>query len=362
MASRINLRRDNVAGSAYPTLSRGEIFVHLADLQLVVGLEDEFSTKELIPLRFFDVSAQYILDDLVSHEAALYKCINGAGVPPGAFDIADWQAIDAQALYDLHVVTLYDPNRAYVTDDVIHYGGSIYAALIDAPADPATNPEDWKNIGASAVEDIIQEFQRVLDEDVTVYNYLQTNAYSTGDVVYKDGDIYRALEDVPADEVWDGSKWELIQHAVMYAQDTPPTNPGHGLMWWDSKSGETFIYYEDSTTGQWVSTLYGAPGSVTPFEFPDAPVEAEEYSPVAGLRYVWFDDPGVWRGDPDLFVKITGSTMTGALILRANAPQSDYESVHKLYVDTTFAEFFSVNDLAPTVSDGVAGQFWFVRE
>lgn len=395
MSSRINLRRSDNALDPIPTLTRGELFTQLANLQLVVGLEDEFSVKQLLPIRFFDIGARYELGDIVVYDEGLYKCINVSGVDPaavytakgksapaepgsersigrsrgrgnpsvqGVFDPADWQAIDAQALYDLHVVTLWDKDRYYWTNDVIHYAGSVYAALVDGARDPALFPEDWKNIGASAVEDIIQEFERVLQEDVTIFNWSEDKDWAAGDVIYYMGDLYSALVDVAKGSPFDPTQWELIHHAVVYHDVLPPANATPGTLWWDPKSGETFIWYNDGDSAQWVSTLYGAPGALAPFNFPALPIEQDEYIPVTGLRYIWFDDPGVWRGDPDLFVKITGSTMTGALILRPEAPQSDYEAVHKLYVETRLQDFFTVNDAPPTPADGVDGQFWFVRE
>lgn len=55
--------------------------------------------------------------------------------------------------------------------------------------------------------------------------------------------------------VWDGTKWAAAGVAgapVVYVGDTPPPNPGQGTMWFDSVSGQTFIYYTDPTSSQWV--------------------------------------------------------------------------------------------------------------
>lgn len=408
MSSRINLRRDDVGGSDVPTLTRGELFVHLADLQLVVGLEDEFSKKELLPIRIFDVGSRYELGDIVVYDETLYKCINPLGVDPvatqiarggkpsdppgenrirarilaniraiarglpapyskqevsptGIFDPNDWKPIDAEALYDLHVVTLFDPDRTYYLNDVIHYEGSVYAALKDNPGPPDTNPEDWKNIGASAVEDIIQEFNDRLDNEVAIVNWYDTEDYVIGDVVYYQEDIYVCTTDAPAGP-WDQSLWRYIHHARMFTGVQKPAVPAEGLMWWDPKSGEMFTWYNDGTSSQWVSTTFGVPGSLTPFDFPDSPSDQDEYSPVVGLRYIWFEDIGAWRADPELYIKSTGGVMTGPLILRPEAPQSSYEATHKEYVDNLFKSFFSVHDNPPTPADGNNGEFWFVRE
>lgn len=34
--------------------------------------------------------------------------------------------------------------------------------------------------------------------------------------------------------------------------DTPPTNAVHGQLWWESDSGNTFIYFDDGNSAQWV--------------------------------------------------------------------------------------------------------------
>ena len=42
--------------------------------------------------------------------------------------------------------------------------------------------------------------------------------------------------------------------------DTPPASPTNGSLWWESDSGEMFIWYDDGTSQQWVSALAMLPG------------------------------------------------------------------------------------------------------
>lgn len=38
----------------------------------------------------------------------------------------------------------------------------------------------------------------------------------------------------------------------VFISDTPPANPQHGNLWWESDTGDTFIYYDDGNSQQWV--------------------------------------------------------------------------------------------------------------
>jgi Collagen triple helix repeat (20 copies) len=40
--------------------------------------------------------------------------------------------------------------------------------------------------------------------------------------------------------------------STIYMSDTAPASPVPGMMWWESDSGNTFIYYQDVNTSQWV--------------------------------------------------------------------------------------------------------------
>lgn len=42
--------------------------------------------------------------------------------------------------------------------------------------------------------------------------------------------------------------------APVIISDTAPTNVVHGDLWWSSKNGNLFVYYTDTTSGQWVIT------------------------------------------------------------------------------------------------------------
>jgi hypothetical protein len=73
---------------------------------------------------------------------------------------------------------------------------------------------------------------------------------------------------------WDGIKWTLSGSGSISINNAPPTNPLDGALWWDTNSGNMFIYYDDGTSAQWVVAVNlgtgGAPGAEGP-EGPQGP-------------------------------------------------------------------------------------------
>jgi hypothetical protein len=66
--------------------------------------------------------------------------------------------------------------------------------------------------------------------------------------------------------VWDGVAWRMsgagITTSVIIA-DTPPAGVAHGTLWWEADSGNTFIFYDDGDSKQWVQfNVSSAPANV----------------------------------------------------------------------------------------------------
>ena len=55
---------------------------------------------------------------------------------------------------------------------------------------------------------------------------------------------------------WDGVKWGPSSAAgvLIAIGDAPPASPTNGALWWDSVSGQLFVFYNDGTSSQWVPT------------------------------------------------------------------------------------------------------------
>jgi len=71
--------------------------------------------------------------------------------------------------------------------------------------------------------------------------------------------------------VWDGTAWRISNDPYasgVVISDTPPANPFHGMLWWEADSGNTFIWYEDGDSGQWVQFNLAAPPAPTFLTWP----------------------------------------------------------------------------------------------
>jgi hypothetical protein len=55
--------------------------------------------------------------------------------------------------------------------------------------------------------------------------------------------------------------WQTAGGGAVYIQDTAPASPSAGSLWWQSSTGQLFIYYNDGTSSQWVSATTPASGA-----------------------------------------------------------------------------------------------------
>lgn len=59
---------------------------------------------------------------------------------------------------------------------------------------------------------------------------------------------------------WNGTSWvsavgDITENSSqVFVQDTAPSNPSNGDLWWDSDEGSLKIYYEDVDSAQWIET------------------------------------------------------------------------------------------------------------
>jgi hypothetical protein len=49
--------------------------------------------------------------------------------------------------------------------------------------------------------------------------------------------------------------WSVKTVSPTFVQDSAPTNPLEGALWWDEDSGKLFVYYDDGSSAQWVQAL-----------------------------------------------------------------------------------------------------------
>lgn len=107
---------------------------------------------------------------------------------------------------------------------------------------------------------------------------------------------------------WTGALWLPIGGTqALYVGDTPPPSPGANQLWWNSASGQLFLWYNDGSSTQWVPT--------TP------------------LLPVGVPAPVVWR-------------QLGRVVAAVAQPSLDYQSVPADINDLLFTF-----DVLPTVND-----------
>ena len=87
-------------------------------------------------------------------------------------------------------------------------------------------------------------------QDFVAVRFFSTTAnYNTGDFVIQGGQLYRAIAVSPAG-AFVPANWAQIGGSVGIG--VAPSNPQPGTLWWDSVSGQLFVWYNDGDTSQWV--------------------------------------------------------------------------------------------------------------
>ena len=81
--------------------------------------------------------------------------------------------------------------------------------------------------------------------------------------------------------------------------DTPPNDPTSSTLWWDTVSGQFFVWYDDGTGSQWVAAAAssgGGGGSGSIIQSATAPIGPTSstlwWDEVSGSLYVWYNDGG----------------------------------------------------------------------
>lgn len=88
-----------------------------------------------------------------------------------------------------------------------------------------------------------------------------------------------------------------VTGSVVAVGDQPPSNPVDGQLWWNSVDARLFVYYIDATSEQWVdaSPNGGTPGQVTTTTVSDtAPTNPSEgdlwWNTADGRLFIWYED------------------------------------------------------------------------
>jgi hypothetical protein len=68
------------------------------------------------------------------------------------------------------------------------------------------------------------------------------------------GQLFTPIANGPS-YMYQNPVWRLVSGGVnpgFWVGDAPPSNPVQGTLWWESDSGNSFIWYDDGSSAQWV--------------------------------------------------------------------------------------------------------------
>jgi hypothetical protein len=140
---------------------------------------------------------------------------------------------------------------------------------------------------------------------------------------------------------WDGVKWLLVVSAgaaggaSVTTDDAPPASPVDGDLWWNSELGILFVWYDDGDSGQWVEASPGTPVDTSNFV-------KKTGDTMTGPLVV----PSATAGNQALnqdtadsrYVNVTGDTMAGPLVVpnaTATNQALNADSADTRYVNVT---------------------------
>ena len=114
----------------------------------------------------------------------------------------------------------------------IQSGATTFTGLTDTPSTYTANKVLKVNSGGTGIEFADYTFTSLLDtpNGLTANKWIQVNGAGTA----------LSLVDAPS------------SGASVTTDDTPPSTPSDGDLWWDSQNGRLHVYYQDANSSQWV--------------------------------------------------------------------------------------------------------------
>jgi len=192
MVAKLKILRNNAAGVRPAGKTAGEPYVNFADNQLgVFDLSGTPVARDLLGVPVFSSLASYTTGNPINYNGRLY--IANTSVPAGAFNPAQWTQVSGGG----------------------GGGGATVVISATAPASPAVGTLWWDTVGGQMY------------------------------IWYDDGTSQQWIvvtNQAPA-----------IAPSGAYVSPTAPSVPSVGQFWWDTVSGQLFIWYDDGTSQQWVS-------------------------------------------------------------------------------------------------------------
>ena len=139
------------------------------------------------------------------------------------------------------------------------------------------------------------------------------------------------------------STWVPTKAGGVTISDTPPLNPAHQDLWWESDSGDLFIYYDDGTSAQWVEAVAGAEPGIEIHVGDTPPATAKP-------KDLWWDSDGgslaIYYQDVDStqWVQIIGSGGVNTAAVQVGDTPPPSASPGMLWYDSDLGELFAYID------------------
>jgi hypothetical protein len=110
--------------------------------------------------------------------------------------------------------------------------------------------------------------------------------------------------------VWNSPTWKSIGATRILMSDTAPANPAVGTMWWESDTGNTYIWYQDADGSQWVQqNIVGTPGQDEIWNG-----QYMKWNTSASLGGLWWTAAGLgigWKTGPSRFIINSAEDFSG---------------------------------------------------
>lgn len=283
MPNIVQVLRSIVAAARPAGRQPGEPFVNYPDMQF--GVVDVAGTAiDLLPVRFFSTTAHYNVGDYAWQGGFVWRCATATG--PGAFVPASWTkamtAADVAAYLPLAGGTMTGP--------------IVLAADPAAPLQPATKQyADSKAPLASPVltGDPQAPTPPPGDNDASV----ATTAFVVAGFAPIVSPVFTGDPKAPTPPAADNDQSvattafvnTALGNSGVVVSDTPPAGPLQGKLWFDSVSGQLYVFYNDGNSSQWVVATNNSPDlsqvvtKIVPRVF--TTVGTTPYVPSPGLLY-----------------------------------------------------------------------------
>jgi hypothetical protein len=218
----------------------GELYTSFPDRQLGV-IDAAKNPVDLVGVRFFSTAADYVAGDFVVQGGQLYRA--RVPVSAGAFAPASWDAVltfaNDGAGSGLDADLLDGNDSTYFVSQAGF--NSVVAGL--APINSPTFTGDARAQTPATTDN---------DQSIATTAFVKAQGYISPDAP-NDGTQY-----VRKNLVW--SPVSVPPGTTI--SDNAPSSPQPGQLWWQSSTGNLYIWYDDGNTQQWVQINSASAGGV----------------------------------------------------------------------------------------------------